>query len=299
MDRDARIDTTTGTARIDTTTSSPRPSLARSRAMAVGLVAFAVGAALAACSGDASTDATSDVGAGTGPTSAPATEVDLAASPVIDPADGGVWAPELDPADFVDRIDNPYLPLLPGSRWVYETTTDDGVVRIEVVVTDEHRVVDGIPATVVRDTETVDGVVVEDTFDWFAQDRDGTVWYLGEAVSDYEDGELVGHEGSWEAGIDGARPGIAMPAHPEVGAAYRQELLPGVAEDLGEIISVGGTADVPAGAFDDVVTVREWNPLEPDVVEEKQYAPGVGLLSEVHTAGETGGAELVQFTRGA
>jgi hypothetical protein len=298
MDRDPTMDTSTGTARTDTTSSRSARPLVRCRATAFGLVVLAVGSTLAACSDDDTTRAATDVGAGTGPTAAPATDVDLAADAVIDPGDGGVWDPALGPADFVDRIDNPYLPLLPGSRWVYEGTTDEGVERIEVVVTDEHRVVDGITATVVRDTESLDGVLVEETFDWFAQHRDGTVWYLGEAVSDYEDGELVGHDGSWEAGVDGAQPGIVMPAHPAVGEAYRQELLPGIAEDLGEVIGVGGSAEVPAGAFVDVVTTREWNPLEPDVVEEKQYAPGVGLIAEEHVAGEAGGAELVEFTPG-
>ncbi|HEX7134125.1 MAG TPA: hypothetical protein VF228_16225 [Iamia sp.] len=230
---------------------------------------------------------------------APACGDDAVADPVIDPDDGGVWAPELDPADFVATIDNPYLPLLPGSRWVYEETDGGGDVEdIVVEVTDETREILGITATVVRDTVTQDGVLVEDTFDWFAQDRDGTVWYLGEDVSNYEEGRLVDHDGSFEAGVDGAQPGIVMLAAPEVGRAYRQELYRGEAEDLGEVLARGGEVTVPAGSFTDVLVTRDWNPLEPEVVEEKTYAPAVGLVFEEKVAGETGRAVLVEHTPG-
>jgi hypothetical protein len=274
---------------------------------ALGAGLLVVVAALAGCGDhDAST---ADTAAPVGVVEAAATQpagngaaddaVASGAAAVIDPGDGGVWEPDLDPADFVDRVDNPYLPLLPGARWVYEGSTDEGVERVEVVVTDERREILGISATVVRDTVTVDGVVVEDTYDWFAQDVDGTVWYLGEESTDYEDGELVGHEGSWEAGIDGAQPGIVMPGDPVVGHAYRQELLVGEAEDLGEILAVDGTVTVPAGTYDAVLTTRDWNPLEPDVVEQKQYAPGVGLVREEVVQGGDDVVELLSFEPGA
>jgi hypothetical protein len=220
---------------------------------------------------------------------------------VIDPGDDGDYAPELDPADFVDVVDNPYLPLLVGTRWVYESPADEegDVERIEVIVLPERKEVLGISATVVRDTVTVDGVVVEDTRDWFAQDRAGNVWYLGEAVENYEDGKLVDTDGSFEAGVDGAYPGIVMLAHPEVGDAYRQEHYPGEAEDLGEVLRLGGTRTVPAGSFSDLLVTRDWNPLEPEVVEEKTYARGVGLIFEEHVEGETGSAALIAFTPGS
>ena len=257
--------------------------------------------AMVACAGlvlaSVATVSCSDDTTSTGDASPPADRV----APVIDPGDGGDYAPELDPADFVDTVDNPFFPLVVGSRWVYESPADeDGEVeRIEVVVLPERKEVLGISATVVRDTVTINGVIVEDTHDWFAQDREGNVWYLGEAVENYEDGELVDTDGSFEAGIDGAYPGIVMPAHPAVGDAYRQEYYPGEAEDLGEVLRLGGERTVPAGSFDDLLVTRDWNPLEPDVVEEKTYARGVGLVYEEHVEGESGSAALVAFTPGS
>ncbi|MDH3754876.1 MAG: hypothetical protein OEU32_13480 [Acidimicrobiia bacterium] len=220
------------------------------------------------------------------------------AEPVIDPGDGGEYAPDIDPADFVETIDNPYLPLLPGSRWVYEGEEDGETERVEVVVTDERREVMGISAVVVRDIVSEDGEVIEDTFDWFAQDVDGNVWYLGEDSKEYDEGELVGTEGSWEAGVDGALPGIVMLADPTEGVAYRQEYYEGEAEDLGQVHRTGVSEAVPAGTYDEIVVVREWNPLEPDVVEDKYHAPGVGVVLELVVEGGEGRVELVEFTPG-
>lgn len=217
---------------------------------------------------------------------------------VIDPGDGGAYAPDIDPADFVEVIDNPYLPLAPGSRWVYEGVEDGEAERIEVEVTNERREVIGISATVVRDRVFEGEELIEDTFDWFAQDRDGNVWYLGEESREYEDGELVGTEGSWEAGVDGALPGIVMLADPVVGDAYRQEYYEGEAEDLGEVVQVGESQTVASGTFDEVVVVREWNPLEPEVTEDKYHAPGVGVVLESVIEGGNGRVELIQFTEG-
>jgi hypothetical protein len=147
---------------------------------------------------------------------------------------------------------------------------------------------------VVRDTVRVGGEVVEDTRDWFAQDRDGNVWYLGEDSKEYEAGKVVGTEGSWEAGVGGARAGIVMPARPAVGLAYRQEFAEGEAEDLGEVVRVGVSEDVGSRRLDDLVVTKEWNPLEPRVVEEKYYARGIGLVLEVVTRGGAGRTELVE-----
>jgi hypothetical protein len=199
---------------------------------------------------------------------------------VIDPGDGGRYAPRLDPADFVDRVDNPYFPLAPGSRWVYGGTTDEGAERIVVEVLAECKDVMGIEAVVVRDTVTIDGELVEDTNDWYAQDLEGNVWYLGETTAEYENGRVVSTAGSWEAGQDGAHAGIVMEAEPRVGDAYRQEFYPGEAEDLAEVVRTGDRVRVPSGAFDEVVVTQEWNPLAPGVVEHKHYAPGVGQVSE-------------------
>jgi hypothetical protein len=181
---------------------------------------------------------------------------------------------------------------------VYEGVSDGELEHIEVVVTDERRQVMGIEAVVVRDTVTVDGELAEDTDDWFAQDADGNVWYLGEESTEYEDGEAVSTEGSWEAGVDGALPGIVMPADPTVGQAYRQEYYEGEAEDLGEALALDGSETVSGEAYDDLLVTREWNPLEPETVEEKSYADGIGLVLEVVTAGGEGRVELIEFTPG-
>jgi hypothetical protein len=213
---------------------------------------------------------------------------------VIDPGDGGNYRPSVDPADFVDAIDNPYLPLVPGAKWAYEGTSDGEPERVEVVVTEERKNIQGISAVAVRDTVWQNGEMVEDTFDWFAQDKHGNVWYLGEDVKDYENGEVVSTAGSWEAGVNGALPGLAMPAQPRVGQAYRLEFASGEAEDLAEVVEVDATATTPIGSFDHVLVVREWTPLEPDVVEEKSYAAGVGNISGAHTAGGEARVELVE-----
>lgn len=243
-----------------------------------------------ACGGD---DTTPD---GSSTTERPADATTTA--PVIDPGDGGKYVAELNAADVVEDIDNPYMPLVVGARWHYEGDSDGEIETTDVVVTADRKQVMGISAVVVRDTVAVAGDVVEDTYDWFVQDTAGNVWYLGEEVKDYENGKLVSTAGSWEAGVDGAQPGIVMPAHPAVGDVYRQEFYPGEAEDMMEILAIDATASVPAGEFTKVVTTRDWNPLEPEAVEEKSYAPGVGLVREEKVAGGAGLAELHEHTPG-
>ena len=230
--------------------------------------------------------------------SEPAADAPVADAPVIDPGDGGNYAPDLDPADFVAAVDNPYFPLPAGGRWVYDSKGGDEVEHTEVVVTDQKKEVLGIPVTVVRDTVSVDGEVLEDTYDWFAQDKDGNVWYLGEDSKEYDENGDVDTGGSWEAGVDGAYAGIVMPAEPTVGYAYRQEYYPGEAEDLGEIIKLGQTESLPAGEYSDVVVTRDWNPLEPETIEEKSYAPGVGMVAE-RNADNDEIVELIETTLGS
>jgi hypothetical protein len=206
-----------------------------------------------------------------------------------------VYAPVLDPADFVAAIDNPYAPFAVGSRWVYETQTPEGLERNEVEVTGETKTILGIQATVVHDVVFLDDVLVEDTLDWVAQDLDGNVWYLGELAQNFEDGELVDIEGSFEAGRNGAQPGLWMKADPQVGDVYRQEFALGEAEDFGRVLSLGAAAMVPAGSYVDCLQTEDGSPLEPDTLEVKTFAPGVGMVLEENP--ETGErTELVEVT---
>ncbi|MEW6074276.1 MAG: hypothetical protein AB1726_16990 [Planctomycetota bacterium] len=194
------------------------------------------------------------------------------------------YDPELDPADFVAGVDNPYFPLVPGRTLAYEKETDEGLERLETTVEEETTEILGIECTVVHEVETLDGELVEDTYDWFAQDVDGNVWYMGEISLEYEDGELVSMEGSWKAGEDGAKPGIPMEAAPAPGDVYRQEFKLGEAEDVGTVIAVGQTVAIDYGTFLDCVQIEDSSPLEPGNVEYKYYAPGIGMVLEVDPA---------------
>ncbi len=203
----------------------------------------------------------------------------------------------LTPADFVTVIDNPYLPLIPGTTLIYEGMTEDGLEDNEIKVLPETRQVMGITATVVQDTVYVEGELVENTFDWFAQDKAGNVWYLGEAVNNYEDGQLLDHADSWEAEVNGALPGIIMYADPaaHVGETYYQEYYAGEAEDQAKLLSASESVTIAYGAYHNVVKTYEFTALEPDAQEEKYYAAGIGLIKTVDLeTGET--SALIQFT---
>jgi len=204
---------------------------------------------------------------------------------------------EIDPADFVDRVDNRYFPLTPGTTFVYEGETEDGeAVRVEDYVTHETKQVLGVTCVVVRNRVIENGDLVEETFDWYAQDKDGNVWYFGEDAKEYEAGVVVSTEGSWEAGVDGAMPGIIMEANPQAGDLYRQEYYEGEAEDMAEVLSLTESASVTYGSFDNLLMTREWTPLELGVVEHKYYAPGVGLILEVMVEGGSERVELMEIT---
>ena len=205
---------------------------------------------------------------------------------------------ELDPAEFTAEVTNPWFPLEPGTRWTYRETTEDGqVVRVLVTATDVTRkIANGVTARVVRDTVTLDGAIIEDTLDWYAQDADGTVWYLGEDTAEFEDGKVSTRGGSFEAGIDGAQPGVIMPASPEVGMTYRQEHYDGEAEDRGEVLALGQHAQVPSGDYDGLAQTADTTPLEPDVLEHKYYAKGVGLVLTIDKEGG-GREELVSVAQ--
>jgi hypothetical protein len=201
---------------------------------------------------------------------------------------------EVDPSDFRPTSDHPYFPIRPGQRWTYREVEGGATMQVVVTVSSEtEQIANGVEAAVVRDTVTEDGVLVEDTKDWFAQDADGNVWYLGEDTAEFEDGELASHEGSFEAGVDGAQPGVIMPADPEPGMGYRQEYYAGEAEDNGAVLALDQQVEVPAGHFDGALLTADTIALEPDVLEYKLYAEGVGLVLALGISGGGGREELV------
>jgi hypothetical protein len=202
----------------------------------------------------------------------------------------------LDPVDFVDRVDHPYLPMATDTRWVYRETDPEGErQRVEVTVTTRTRPILGIDAVVVHDKVTTRGELIENTFDWYAQDACGNVWYLGEKTKEYEDGVVVSTAGSWEAGVDGAQPGVVMPAEPQVDLTYRQEYYAGQAEDAAEILSLDEQAQVPFGHFRDVILIKEFTPLHPRVLEYKLYAEGVGMVIALAVSAGADREELMRM----
>jgi len=189
----------------------------------------------------------------------------------------------IDPEEFVRRIDNPYYPLRPGTVFYY-TGTKAGVAQSDVVtVTYDTKKIIGVTTVVVQDQAFEDGELIESTIDWYAQDDDGNVWYFGEAVKEYENGVVVSTEGSWQAGVNGAKPGIIMEGHPHVGDTYFQECAPDVAQDMAKVISMNKNVKVPYGSFDDVLQTKDTSALDPGIVEDKYYASGVGFIKEVAT----------------
>jgi hypothetical protein len=268
------------------------------RIASVSMIGIALAALVTACSSEPVVTApASPTSTLTAPSTAP-----VSLAPTIRPAafdrnpapigDGATYVIHVDPADFVSQVDNPFFPLTPGASWLYE-----GDEHVEVTVLPDTKLILGVPVTVVQDQVFVDGVLEEDTLDWFAQDRDGNVWYFGEKTAELDkQGKVTSRAGSWEAGVDGAQPGIVMLAVPQVGDEYRQEYLAGEAEDLAAVTALTGSITVGAGSWSggDVLVTEEWTPLEPDTRERKTYARGAGL---VKTQTILGGNDVTTLTK--
>jgi hypothetical protein len=211
---------------------------------------------------------------------------------------GGPYDPPIDPDNFVPAdqiVGNEYFPLKPGTQWVYNNT--DGETDT-VTVTDQTAEIEGIPVRVVTDVVQVSGKTTENTEDWYAQDLDGNVWYVGEnTLATNPDNMLVSVEGQWETGVDGANPGIIMPAVFNIGDVYRQEFLLGDAEDIAENLSMTETESTPAASCSgNCLKTHEYSPLEPDVSESKFYAPNVGVIVTLDDNDSAFREELVTFT---
>jgi hypothetical protein len=270
----------------------------------VGALVSVVALELAGCAPTAQTSAPAATRTATSapvvPTASAATAGSVAPSTSAPPAvaarnpsavDAAVpYKPVIDPADFVDVIDNPYWPLTPGTSFEFKSADE----QTKVVVTSERRTVMGVSTVVVSDKVFAEGKLSEDTSDWYAQDRAGNVWYFGEATLSYENTPAGDPTGSWEAGVDGAQPGVVMLADPLGGDVYRQEFYAGEAEDLALVRHANGSITVPAGSYENVLVTEEWSPLEPDIIELKYYAKGIGVVEERQIFG---GTELVKLTK--
>lgn len=211
-----------------------------------------------------------------------------------------------DPADFTSLLDNQYFPHAVGRTYLYRAQTPDELIENEIAITPATVEILDITCTVVHDVEWIspdDGVTwfkTEETDDWYAWDNDGNVWYFGEYTEAYtydESWNLIDTStaGSWEAGVDGALPGIIMLADPEPGACYQQEFYEGKAEDMGKVLRLNASVSVPWDDYGDCLQTKEWTPLSPGVVELKYYAPGVGLVFVEELNGKTILVELVEI----
>ena len=206
---------------------------------------------------------------------------------------GQTYGIDVDAADLTSHLTNPLFPVKAGAKWVYENKAGGVTERIDISVEPGEKEVWGTKASIVRDTVTLDGEMIEDTWDWYAQDDNGHVWYLGEDTTEFKNGNPVCHCGAWEAGVNSALPGVIMPNAPVVGHVYRQEYAPGEAEDYAEIIATKLQVSVPAGSFEGCVKTRDRSVLDATIDAFKYYCPGVGLVLE-----EEGGerVELVEYS---
>ena len=212
---------------------------------------------------------------------------DLEATPAPTFIDG-ILLPDGSAAEWVEGVDNPWFPLPVGATWEYEAALDDGTTEsIHIEVLADPKNVNGVAATAVYDIGSVDGVTAEETWDWYAQDSGGNVWYLGEDTCEWEAGACARRMGTWEWGVDGAVPGWIMQADPtEDGQPYFQEYLDGTAEDVGEVLAIGESITVTAGDYSDCVRTADTSHLDATLDEEKTYCAGVGNVFVAEPGGD-------------
>lgn len=195
------------------------------------------------------------------------------------------YKPDISPSKFTSSatITNPYYPVTAGKKYIYEGNTPDGLEKIEEQRLTTTKTILGITCIIVNFRAYLNGNLIEEAWDWYAQDNDGNLWYFGEAVDNYNsNGTIKDHAGSWEAGVDGAQPGMIMPANPRTGMKYREEYYFNHAEDEAEITETGLTITIPYGSFNNCIKTRNWTALEPDLNENKFYTRGIGLVKEVN-----------------
>jgi len=211
----------------------------------------------------------------------------------------GTYSPKIDPSNFVATIDNRYFPLKPGTGFHYEGVAENGKTpqTDDMYVTHQTKQILGVTSTVVRDIVSSHGRPIERTFDWYAQDKGGNVWYMGEDTRELDHGRFVKQSDSWEGGVNGAEPGIIMPGDPKPGDAYRQEYYPAHALDQARVLGSGGPIQVRYGSYKDTLATVETAPkLDPGVAERKYYVPGVGDVKEHTVSGNHEQIQLVSIT---
>jgi hypothetical protein len=192
---------------------------------------------------------------------------------------------------------NPYFPLTPGTLYVYEGEKDGAETIDRTYISDQTKIILGVKCTVVLDSAFVDGELEEATIDWYAPDEEGNIVYYGEDTKEFENGQVVSTQGSWQAGVDGAVQGIIMEADPAVGDSYYQEFYKGEAEDHAEVTGLGGSVEVPFGKFKHCLVTKETSRLDPGAEQDKYYARGIGLLMGVTVEGGDEFMELVSISR--
>ncbi len=203
------------------------------------------------------------------------------------------------PSGFSAHVDNPWFPLAPGTTYTYRGVKDGKAARDVLTVTDRTKTIDGATCVVVHDRLYLRGKLAERTTDWYTQDDRGNVWYFGEATAELDaSGHVTSTEGSWQAGVAGARPGIYMPAHPRLGLAGRQEFLKGHAEDHFQVLSLKAAVAVPYGSSAHALLTKEWTPLEPGVLDHKLYLRGIGTALEQTVKGSVERLALVSVRHG-
>jgi hypothetical protein len=203
----------------------------------------------------------------------------------VDAADKS-YQPQIVPEEFQATVDNPFYPFIPGTTWKYVEKSGGATSTNMITVTHDTKMIMGVTCVVVHETVARNGRIAEDDYKWLAQHKDGTVWCFGTAARETSPGGRVSTEGSWEAGVKGAQPGILMPGQPRPGKPYRQEYLYNVAENMGQIVATNETVTVPAGAFTGCVKTKEWSMFEAGT-ELKWYAKGIGIVKEIATAGDS------------
>jgi len=205
----------------------------------------------------------------------------------------------IDPSNFTAHVDNPWLPFVPGTAFVYSGVKDGKPTRDVVTVTHQTALIEGVPCIAIHDDLFEQGRLEERTTDWYSQDRQGNVWYFGEATAELDlHGKVTSREGSWRAGVDGARPGIFMPGRPSVGVSGRQEYYKGHAEDHFRVVSQNATVRVPYLVSTHALETVEWTPLEPGVLDQKLYVRGIGNVKEASKRGPVERNVLVSVTHG-